>query len=80
MAISNLPVAGISFEEQEKLKTTEASLASALDGFIAQRLVQAPLSREILLHEIVSIVQEQSPSRGAISLRSSPTNPPPTRH
>jgi hydrogenase-4 transcriptional activator len=41
-------------------------LASAVDGFIAQRLVQASASRDLLLHELVSIVKEQSSSRGAI--------------
>jgi len=43
-----------------------ASLASAVDGFIAQRLVQASASKDLLLHELVSIVREQSSSRGAI--------------
>lgn len=41
-------------------------LASAVDGFIAQRLVQASVSRDLLLHELVSIVREQSSSRGAV--------------
>ena len=41
-------------------------LASAVDGFIAQRLVQASASRDLLLHELVSIVREQSASRGAV--------------
>jgi hydrogenase-4 transcriptional activator len=41
-------------------------LASAVDGFIAQRLVQAAASRDLLLHELVSIVKDQSASRGAI--------------
>src|SRR5207247_2438004 len=43
-----------------------AGLASAVDGFIAQRLVQASASHDLLLHELVSIVKEQSSSRGAI--------------
>lgn len=43
-----------------------SGLASALDGFIAQRLVQASASRDLLLHELVSIVREQSSSRGAL--------------
>ena len=43
-----------------------SSLASAVDGFIAQRLVQASTSRDLLLHELVSIVRDQSSSRGAI--------------
>lgn len=41
-------------------------LASALDGFIAQRLVQASASRDLLLHELVSIASEQASSRGAL--------------
>ncbi len=41
-------------------------LASAVDGFIAQRLVQAAASRDLLLHELVSIVRDQSSSRGAM--------------
>jgi hydrogenase-4 transcriptional activator len=46
--------------------TLFSGLASALDGFIAQRLVQAAASRDLLLHELVSIVNEQSSSHGAI--------------
>jgi DNA-binding NtrC family response regulator/tetratricopeptide (TPR) repeat protein len=45
-----------------------SGLASALDGFIAQRLVQAAASRDLLLHELVSIVKEQSAGHGAIVL------------
>ncbi|MEK6406245.1 MAG: sigma 54-interacting transcriptional regulator [Acidobacteriota bacterium] len=41
-------------------------LASAVDGFIAHRLVQASVSRDLLLHELVSIVRDQSSSRGAV--------------
>jgi hydrogenase-4 transcriptional activator len=41
-------------------------LASAVDGFIAQRLVQAAASRDLLLYELVSIVREQSSSRGVL--------------
>ena len=50
----------------ESKQVTLSGLASALDGFIAQRLVQASTSRDLLLHELVSIVQEQASSRGAI--------------
>ncbi|MFP5263442.1 MAG: tetratricopeptide repeat protein, partial [Blastocatellia bacterium] len=42
------------------------NLASALDGFIAQRLVQASVSRDLLLYELVSILQEQSASGGVL--------------
>jgi DNA-binding NtrC family response regulator/tetratricopeptide (TPR) repeat protein len=41
-------------------------LASTLDGFIAKRVVQASLSRELLLQELVSITGERSQARGAI--------------
>ena len=41
-------------------------LASAVDGFIAQRLVQAAASRDLLLHELASIIKDQSSSRGAL--------------
>jgi DNA-binding NtrC family response regulator/tetratricopeptide (TPR) repeat protein len=41
-------------------------LASVVDGFIARRMIQASVSRDLLLHELVSIVMEQASSRGAI--------------
>ncbi|HET8674760.1 MAG TPA: sigma 54-interacting transcriptional regulator [Blastocatellia bacterium] len=41
-------------------------LASVLDGFIAQRLVQASVSRELLLHELASITREEADSRAAV--------------
>src|SRR5262249_39692041 len=41
-------------------------LASAVDGFIARRLVQASVSRELLLHELASIVQDEAMSRGVV--------------
>ncbi len=41
-------------------------LASVLDGFIAQRLVQASVSRELLLHELASITREEASSRAAV--------------
>jgi DNA-binding NtrC family response regulator/tetratricopeptide (TPR) repeat protein len=41
-------------------------LASVVDGFIAQRLVQASASRDLLLYELVSIIRDQSSSRGVI--------------
>jgi len=47
-------------------RTLTDGLASAVDGFIAQRLVQAAASRDLLLHELVSIVRDQSSSRAAI--------------
>ena len=42
------------------------SLASILDGFIAQRLVQASVSKELLLFEVVSIIRSQASARGAV--------------
>jgi transcriptional regulator with PAS, ATPase and Fis domain/tetratricopeptide (TPR) repeat protein len=47
-------------------QSVPAGLASAVDGFIAQRLVQASISRDLLLHELVSIVRDQSAARGAL--------------
>jgi DNA-binding NtrC family response regulator/tetratricopeptide (TPR) repeat protein len=41
-------------------------LASVVDGFIAQRLVQASASRDLLLYELASIIRDQSSSRGVI--------------
>ncbi|HJQ70082.1 MAG TPA: sigma 54-interacting transcriptional regulator [Blastocatellia bacterium] len=41
-------------------------LASILDGFTAQRLVQASVSRELLLHELASITREEAASRAAV--------------
>jgi DNA-binding NtrC family response regulator/tetratricopeptide (TPR) repeat protein len=41
-------------------------LASAVDGFVARRLVQASVSRELLLHELASVVQDEAMSRGVV--------------
>ncbi len=41
-------------------------LASAMDGFIAQRLVRASVMRELLLHELASIVHSQAASRAVL--------------
>jgi transcriptional regulator with PAS, ATPase and Fis domain len=59
--INVVEVGGLDYRQ-----SVPAGLASALDGFIAQRLVQASISRDLLLHELVSIVREQSSARGAI--------------
>ncbi|HLG14581.1 MAG TPA: sigma 54-interacting transcriptional regulator [Blastocatellia bacterium] len=45
---------------------TAPDLASGVDGFIAQRLVQASVSRELLLHELASIARDQSMGRAAL--------------
>ncbi|HEX8186480.1 MAG TPA: sigma-54 dependent transcriptional regulator, partial [Blastocatellia bacterium] len=44
----------------------DMGLASVIDGFITRRLVQASILQELLLHELVSVVREQSLSRAAI--------------
>ena len=41
-------------------------LASAIDGFIVQRLVQASVTRELLLHELAAIAREQAAGRAAV--------------
>ncbi|HSO75816.1 MAG TPA: sigma 54-interacting transcriptional regulator, partial [Blastocatellia bacterium] len=41
-------------------------LASCLDGFTAQRLVQAAVSRDLLLHELATIARDQASSRAAL--------------
>jgi hydrogenase-4 transcriptional activator len=41
-------------------------LASCLDGFIAQRLVEASVSRDLLLHELTVIVRDLAASRATL--------------
>ena len=53
-------------QPRESYRAITDGLASSLDGFTAQRLVQASASRDLLLHELVSIVSEQAGSRGAL--------------
>lgn len=56
----------------EETRTTDRrrpvadGLASAVDGFIAQRLVQASASRDLLLYEVASILKDQSSSTGVL--------------
>ncbi|MFL6274919.1 MAG: sigma 54-interacting transcriptional regulator [Blastocatellia bacterium] len=66
MAALSFPVAGLRFEWKDSTRSTTLDLASGLDGFVAHRLVQASHTRELLLHEIVAIVREQSRSRAAV--------------
>ncbi|HJQ25712.1 MAG TPA: sigma 54-interacting transcriptional regulator [Blastocatellia bacterium] len=66
MAALSFPVAGLRFEWKESARSTTVDLASGLDGFVAQRLVQATHARELLLHEVVAIVREQARSRAAV--------------
>jgi hydrogenase-4 transcriptional activator len=66
-AVNRLVEVGV--ESESTLRSTfdlASSLASSLDGFIAQRLVQASVSRDLLLHELVAVVSEIASSRGAI--------------
>jgi hydrogenase-4 transcriptional activator len=65
-AALSFPVAGLRFELKDSAANTALDMASGLDGFIAQRLVQATHARELLMHEIVAIVREQSCSRAAV--------------
>ena len=46
--------------------SSEPQLASVLDGFTINRLVQAAVSRDLLLHEMASVAREQAKARGAI--------------
>jgi DNA-binding NtrC family response regulator/tetratricopeptide (TPR) repeat protein len=41
-------------------------LVSCIDGFIGQRLVQASVSRDLLLHELAAVSRDQAASRGAL--------------
>ena len=41
-------------------------LVSGIDGFVAQRLVAASVSRDLLLHEMAAVATDQAVSRGAI--------------
>ncbi|HEV8482980.1 MAG TPA: sigma 54-interacting transcriptional regulator [Blastocatellia bacterium] len=43
----------------------ELELASVLDGFTINRLVQASVSRDLLLHEMASIARDQAQAGGA---------------
>ena len=47
-------------------RSSSPDLASCLDGFTAQRLVQAAVSRDLLLHELASIVHDKSASRAVL--------------
>ena len=66
MANLNIPIPYGKFEDAGRSSPPLPSLASALDGFIAQRLVQAAVSRDLLLHELVSILKDQSSSEAAL--------------
>jgi hydrogenase-4 transcriptional activator len=61
----NTETSRVEADRIDRRVSVASGLASAVDGFIAQRLVQASVSRDLLLHELVSIVQEQSFSYGA---------------
>ncbi|MGH9763109.1 MAG: sigma-54 interaction domain-containing protein, partial [Blastocatellia bacterium] len=44
----------------------DPDLVSAVDGFIARRLVQASVSRELLLYELASVVRERAAARAIL--------------
>jgi DNA-binding NtrC family response regulator/tetratricopeptide (TPR) repeat protein len=46
--------------------SSEPQLASVLEGFTINRLVQAAVSRDLLLHEMASIARHQAQARGAV--------------
>jgi transcriptional regulator with GAF, ATPase, and Fis domain len=50
---------------QAATEQLELELASVLDGFTINRLVQASVSRDLLLHEMASIARDQAQARGA---------------
>ncbi|MGA9768807.1 MAG: sigma 54-interacting transcriptional regulator, partial [Blastocatellia bacterium] len=65
-ASEDISAASKGIERQESSLFLNPNLASALDGFMAQRLVQASISRDLLLYELVSILYEESSSKGAL--------------
>ncbi len=54
------------FSAGQGSRATFLDLASAMDGYIAQRLVQASVTRELLLYEITSISRTLAAGQGAI--------------
>src|SRR5215216_996320 len=66
MANLNMPVSHARLEEADRLNPLTLDLASSVDGFMAQRLVQAAVSRDLMLYELVSILQERSGSTGTL--------------
>jgi DNA-binding NtrC family response regulator len=52
--------------ESGSFRIADLDLASAVDGFTAQRIVQAAISRELLLHELASIARAKSLSRAVL--------------
>jgi DNA-binding NtrC family response regulator len=52
--------------DERGTRLADLDLASAVDGFTARRLVQAAISRELLLHELASIARVKSMSRAAL--------------
>ena len=70
-SLQTAPPSGPKPAEQPEAPGLDASravpdLASAVDGFIARRIVQASVSRELLLHELASVAAAQSESRAAL--------------
>src|ERR1051325_856010 len=52
----------------EAQKTGTMDLVSAVDGFIARRMVQASVSRELLLHELASVAMALSSGKAIVIL------------
>ncbi|MEW6129812.1 MAG: sigma 54-interacting transcriptional regulator [Acidobacteriota bacterium] len=48
----------------------QIELASAFDGFVAQRLVQAAVSRELLLHELTTVIKSLTQSKAVVIFES----------
>jgi hydrogenase-4 transcriptional activator len=66
LANLNLPAPGVVSEDSSDPDPSALDLASSLDGFVAQRLVEAAVSRDLLLHELVAILHERSQSSGVL--------------
>ncbi|MBI3651936.1 MAG: sigma 54-interacting transcriptional regulator [Acidobacteria bacterium] len=56
-----------------------ADSVAAVDGFITRRIVQAAVSRELLLHELASVCLTLAAARGIVILESDSTQEAPTR-
>ncbi|HYV05305.1 MAG TPA: sigma 54-interacting transcriptional regulator, partial [Blastocatellia bacterium] len=63
---SAAPPAWENSEFRRESRSSTPDLASCLDGFTAQRLVQAAVSRDLLLHELAAIVRDQASSRAVL--------------
>ncbi|HYL99923.1 MAG TPA: tetratricopeptide repeat protein, partial [Blastocatellia bacterium] len=55
--------------------SADLDLVSAIDGFIARRLVQASISRELLLYELASVVRDRAMARAVLIVEMGPDGP-----